>query len=307
MTEDKVRLVKEHKDEYGLNTCLTAIGLPKSTWYYWEKRKVSPEEKYAHLQAPILEVVVENPSYGYRRIKPELQQRGYTVGEHVIRKLITRWDLNLRRAVVKPKQSKPRRYLQKARGLNLVQGIHDPKAFQVWYTDFTEIKYANGEKKAYLMPIIDHKTKLVAGWEVSDRKDTALALNALWAARENLERMGLSLEDKFIHHDQDAVYTGYRWLQVVLIRERMRISFSETGAKGNTFMESFNSRFKGENSDLFAAARNIWELRRAINERMEYYNQQRRHSALGYMSPLDYINHEMILPEPVVVLAQNDR
>ena len=115
------------------------------------------------------------------------------------------------------------------------------------------------------------------------------------------------MEGHFIHHDQDAVYTGYRWLQVVLIRERMRISFSENGAKGNTFMESFNGRFKGENADLFLTARNIWELRRIINERMEYYNEKRRHSALGYMSPLAYIRHEIILPEPAVVLAESGR
>ena len=86
-----------------------------------------------------------------------------------------------------------------------------------------------------------------------------------------------------------------------------RISFSENGAKGNTFIESFNGGFKGENKDLFLNAGNIRELRRVINERMEYYNETRRHSALGYMSPLSYINHEMILPEPVVVLAQNGR
>jgi len=307
MTEDKVELVEEHKEEYGLNACLTAIGLPKSTWYYWKERKVSYEEKYAHLQAPILEVVEENPSYGYRRIRSELKERGYMAGEHVIRRLINRWNLNLKRAVTKPQPSKPRQYLQTATGLNLVKEITDPEPFQVLYTDFTEIKYANGTKKVYLMPIIDHKTKLVVGWEVSERKDTSLALNALWAARETLERMGLTLEGRFIHHDQDTVYTGYRWLQVVLIRERMRISFSENGARGNTCMESFNSRFKGENADLFLSARNVWELRRVINERMEYYNEKRRHSALGYMSPLSYIKHEMILPEPAVVLAQNGR
>ncbi len=72
-------------------------------------------------------------------------------------------------------------------------------------------------------------------------------------------------------------------------------------------MGSFSSRFKGENNDLFARSRTIRELRRAINERMKCYNETRRHSALEYMSPLDYINHEMILPEPVVVLAQNGR
>ena len=102
MTEDKVELVEEHKEEYGLNVCLTAIGLPKSTWYCWKERKVSYEEKYAHLQAPILEVVEENPSYGYRRIRSELKERSYMAGEHVIRRLINRWDLNLKRAVTKP-------------------------------------------------------------------------------------------------------------------------------------------------------------------------------------------------------------
>ena len=72
-------------------------------------------------------------------------------------------------------------------------------------------------------------------------------------------------------------------------------------------MESFNSRFKGKNADLFADARSIWELRRMINERMEYYNEKRKHSALGYVSPLSYIKHEMILPEPAVVLVKNGR
>jgi hypothetical protein len=53
------------------------------------------------------------------------------------------------------------------------------------------------------------------------------------------------------------VYTGYRWLQAVLIRKRAKISFSENGAKGNTYMESFNGHFKGENGSLFFDARNI--------------------------------------------------
>jgi len=44
------------------------------------------------------------------------------------------------------------------------------------------------------------------------------------------------------------------------VRERMKISFSENGARGNTYMESFNGHFKGESGSLFFAARNIWEL-----------------------------------------------
>jgi len=43
--------------------------------------------------------------------------------------------------------------------------------------------------------------------------------------------VGISLEGGFIHHDQDPVYTGYRWLQALLIDVRAKVSFSENGAK----------------------------------------------------------------------------
>jgi len=38
-------------------------------------------------------------------------------------------------------------------------------------------------------------------------------------ARENLKEVGIRLKERFVHHDQDTVYTGYRWLQAVLKRE----------------------------------------------------------------------------------------
>ena len=304
MTEEKVELVKEYQGEYGLNTCLAALELPKSTWYYQKKEKVVYEEKYEGLKRPVLDVIRENPGYGYRRILPELYARGHRVGEFVVRRMLKHWDLELLRTIKKPRLSGPRRYLQQGKGWNLVQKIEDPQALQVLYTDFTEIRYAEGNKKAYLMPIIDHKTKLVIGWGVAERKNTALALGALSMAHTNLDAMGMSLEDRFIHHDQDTVYTGYRWLQAVLIRERARISFSENGARGNTYMESFNGHFKGESGGLFFDAKNMWELRRALAEQIEYYNVQRRHSALGYVSPWTYIKQEVTLPQPALDLAQ---
>jgi len=305
VTEEKVELVEEYKDEYGLNACLAAIELPKSTWYYQKKEKVVYEEKYKELKRPALDVIRVNPGYGYRRILPELHDGGHTVGEFVVRRMLKRWDLALLRTIRAPRLSGPRRYLNEgSKGWNLVKKIEDPQAFQVLYTDFTEICYDGGRKKAYLMPILDHKTKWVAGWEVAAHKNTALALGALSMTHANLGAMGISVEDCFIHHDQDSVYTGYRWLQAVLIRERAKISFSENGAKGNTYMESFNGHFKGESGSLFFAARNMWELRRAIAEQIEYYNARRRHSALGYLAPWTYIKREVALPEQTLDLAQ---
>ena len=59
MTAEKVQIVEENAQTYGLNVTLDAIGLPKSTWYYWKNQKVDYEEKYAHLRQPLIEVLRE--------------------------------------------------------------------------------------------------------------------------------------------------------------------------------------------------------------------------------------------------------
>ena len=304
MTAEKVEIVEANAKTYGLNVTLDAIGLPKSTWYYWKNHKVNAKEKYAHLRGPLVDILKENPAYGYRRIEPELKELGYPVGETVVRRMLEMWNLSLQRWAGKPRPSVPRKMLAKAsKGWNLVAKLENPEPLKVLYTDFTAIWYAGGRKKAYLMPLVDHATKWVAGWALGYRPNTELALKCLSMAQATLADVGLTLENRIIHHDQDSVYTGYRWLRAVLIRHRARISFSENGAKGNTAMESFNGRFKGENKSLFHEAANIWELKRVIAEQMQYYNCRRRHSALEYQSPIDYIIQKEILPQTAVGLA----
>lgn len=159
-------------------------------------------------------------------------------------------------------------------------------------------------QKAYLMPIIDHRSKFLAGYALDKLKDTDTALKAIKRATGMLKELGHSFKDKIIHHDQDPVYTGYSWMRQILVDLKASISYSERGAKGNTFMESFNSRIKREGRDLFLEAENIWELKRVVRERIEYYNQERRHSTLGQIAPLTYLKRETILPEETKSLAQ---
>lgn len=61
------------------------------------------------------------------------------------------------------------------------------------------------------------------------------------------------------------------------------------GTQDNPQMESFFSRFKAEGESLFLNAETIKELRTVVAERIAYYNLERRHSSLGYLSPLAYL------------------
>ena len=299
--------MQQAKEEYGLNKVLEATELPKSTWYYHQNEMVDFEEKYLYLKEPLLGIVKEHKSYGYRREKAELEEKGYYVSKEVIRKLNKLWGIPLMRKLTAPKPSEARKFLEEREGdLNLLKGLslEEVAPLSLFYTDFTELKYRNGKKKVYFMPLVDHVTKWAPGWAVSKSSNRDLALEAFAMMKETLTRVGVELEDTIIHHDQDSVYTSYDWLFTLLVKEDMRVSFSENGAKGNTSMESFFGRFKTENNDLLLEVNNIWELRRVVTERMNYYNAKRRHSALNYQAPLTYIHREEILSEEALELVK---
>ena len=61
------------------------------------------------------------------------------------------------------------------------------------------------------MPLLDHTMKWAVGWSVGHRPNTKLALEALSMAQTTLEDVGLRLGERIVHHDQDTVYTSYRW------------------------------------------------------------------------------------------------
>jgi len=92
-----------------------------------------------------------------------------------------------------------------------------------------------------------------------------------------------------LHHDRDAVFTSYQWAAQVLLDDGVRLSYALRGAKDNPQMESFHSRFKAEGHSLFLDAQTLPELAGVVEERMHYYNTQRRHSALDYLPPLAYL------------------
>ena len=290
-TQQKVSLVSEVRSCFGLGPPLRLLALPRSTWYYQQAYRRSDEEKYRHLRTPLETIARAHSEYGYRRTTTELHEAyGQVVNHKVVQRLHRLWDLPLLRGTKPPRPSKIRRVISTAGNrADLVHRLEQIGPFEVAYTDFTELVYARG--KAHLIAIVDHTTKVTLGWAVSARAVTAAALRAWQRAKVMLERLGRSGTRIIIHHDQDPVFTGYRWTTQLLLKDRARLSYALNGAKDNAEMESFFSRFKNENRSLFLDAGNLEALVAVVARRMEYYNRERRHSTLGNQAPLTYVEN----------------
>jgi len=291
--QQKVALVEEASKEYGLTCALAAVDLPKSVWYYHREHKVSYEDKYAYLLPDLEEIARQHPEYGWPRITVELREvYGHHVNHKVVQRLLNLWDLRLVRSTHRPRPSKIHRAIQAAGDrANRVAQLSEISLFQVMYTDFTELPFANGKRKAHLMPIIGHVSKMVYGWAVGGSADTALALRAWEQTKATFRRLGVRYVGMIMHHDRGSVFISYEWTSQLLLKDDVRLSYALRGAKDNPQMESFNGHFKNEALSLFLDAQTIDELVAVVEERMYYYNTDRRHSSTGYLAPLTYLQH----------------
>ena len=290
-TERKVSLVETLWETYGLNRALAAVDLPRSTWHYHRTQKVSYEDKYAHLWPDLEQIARQHPEYGILRTTAELRDRyGRQVNHKVVQRLHQVWDLRLARSTRKPKPGKVRQAIVGARErANLVAQLEEIDLFQVAYTDFTELLYADGKHKAHLIPIIDHVCKLVYGWAVGEGPDASVALQAWKRAKETCHQLNIPYKGMIVHHDQGSAFISYAWTGQLLLKDGVRLSYTLRGFKDNPEMESFNGHFKAEGRSLFLDAQTITELTAVVDSQMVYYNTNRRHSSIGYVPPLTYI------------------
>jgi Integrase core domain. len=162
----------------------------------------------------------------------ELEERtGQVVNHKRLRRLLNEHELGLPRQASKHSPSPVQEILGDAAGeLNLVAGL-DPGPLEAFSTDFTELSYAGGNRRAYLMAVVDLESKYVPGWAVGPSANRKLAMRCWEQVRERLTSLGEGLDGKIIHHDLDSVYTSYRWLRATLLGDEMRVSYSENGVE----------------------------------------------------------------------------
>lgn len=274
--------IAKHRGIWPVSWLCGALGVSRSGFHAWLSRAPSARTRSDEMLGAKVRAsfISSYRTYGARRVWHDLLAEGLSCGLHRVERLMRQQALKAR----------PRR-----RGLPLDDGEQSVIAGNVldrqfsadapnrkWVADFTYIWTAEGW--LYVAAVIDLFSRRVVGWSMSDTMTAQLVTDALIMA---IWRRGTP--DALLHHsDQGSQYTSEQF-QRLMADNGVTCSMSRSGnVWDNAAMESFFSSLKIER-----VARKVYRTRNHAKAEVfdyieRFYNSTRRHSTLGYLSPMDF-------------------
>jgi putative transposase len=279
----RYQYIREHREEFSVKRMCQLLGVTRSGYYAWQPEKAGPREleNRVLVEQIRMEYKTSRQTYGSPRIWVRLLGLGVACGRHRVARLMRREGIR------PPKQHK--RFpvtTQRQPGVipapnRLNQNFSATAANTKWVSDFTYIDTAEGW--LYLAIILDLFSRKVVGWAMSEHMDTALVETALHMALRARQPNATLLH----HSDQGSQYTSAAY-QNGLTDWNIQPSMSRVGnCYDNAVVESFFGTLKAECvTHQFATHA---QARTTIFEYIEvWYNRQRLHSSLGYLSPVEF-------------------
>ena len=248
--------------------------------YYRSLDPEKPAPADMDLRDEIQKIALEWPSYGSRRIRRELKERGWDVNRKRVQRLMREDNLlcvRKRKFVVTTDSEHGLKVYPNRAGSMIVTGVD-----QLWIADITYIRLE--EAFVYLAVILDAYSRRVIGWHLSDGLDDSLTQTALRMALGQREvRPGL------VHHSDRGVQYASGDYTDLLKANGIDISMSRKASPWeNAACESFMKTLKCE--EVYRTEyQNVTDARARIGEFLEkVYNEKRLHSALDYRSPVQF-------------------
>src|SRR4030042_2055878 len=279
----KYQFIAEHEGLYSVRRRCGVLEVRRGGYYAWKRQPISPR---AQANTELLDKVRQAFShsrctYGSLRIRHYWLRQGYHFSRHRIARLMKNAHLiPVRMTKWHPRTTKQRFGARTAPNL-LNQDFQASHPNEKWVGDITYIDTAEGW--LYLAVILDLFARRVVGWAMGIRIDTDLVERAWQMAIINRHP-----PVQLLHHsDRGSQYTSDGDLYL-LSKAQLMISMSTTGnVYDNAVIESFFATLKGECAVSQFATRT--EARSTIFEFIEvWYNRQRLHSSLGYLSPVEF-------------------
>ena len=275
--------IADHTFEFHVTTMCRVLTVSKAGYYAWVKRPPSARAVEDEQLAEAIKGIYEDSreTYGSPRAYEELKAQGQHHGEKRVARIMREEGLRAKT----PRQFHATTDSNHADpiALNVLdrQCAVAPAAplNRVWVGDITYLTTREGW--LYLAVVLDLASRRVIGWAMRHTLEGALTRDALLMALT-----GRQLEPGTLHHsDRGSQYAAATY-QDVLAAHAMECSMSRVGnCWDNAVAESFFATLKRELADGAEWATRD-EARTAVFEYIEvWYNQQRRHSSLGYLSP----------------------
>ncbi len=282
----RYRFVLGHRDQFQTSMMCRVLEVSRSGYYAWRSRPESNRETENKALAEKIKTIHKKSrkTYGSPRIHRRLMAEGFRCSRGRVARLMRRHDIRAKskRKFVVTTDSKHNFPVAE----NLLDRQFDVESpNQAWVSDITYIP--TGEGWLYLATILDLYSRKIIGWSMDSSVSRQIVLDALeMAVGARKPAKGL------IHHsDRGSQYASGDYRKA-LAEHGMVCSMSRKGdCWDNAVMESFYRSLKIE----LVHQRNYTtkeEARREIFEYIEvFYNRQRIHSYLGYLSPVDYEAH----------------
>jgi putative transposase len=261
-------------DDYPIQTVCKALEFPRSSFYY---QGGEPDDSV--VKKAIDELAAAWPTYGYRRITAMLQRQHWCINRKRVLRLMR--EMSLLRAPEPKKQQTTNSKHAHPRYPNLVAQLTVVRPDHVWVADLTYIRLRY--EFVYLAVILDVFTRAMRGWHLGRGLDLSLTLSAL--------RQAMSKSQPEIHHsDQGIQYSAPAYTEV-LLAAGTKISMAEVGEpRQNGFAERVIRTIKEEEVDL-SDYQDYTDAGQQIEIFLkDVYNKKRIHSALGYLTPMEFEN-----------------
>jgi putative transposase len=258
--------------DYPVMIVCETLGVARSSYYHEAAGRDDQE-----LRQALQELAGRWPTYGYRRMTAELQRAGWTVNHKRVAQTMA--ELGLQAKVNRKRIQTTDSQHGGPRFPNLVLGRQVQRPDEVWVADITYIVLGRGF--VYLAVVMDVFTRAVRGWQLSRNLDQGLALTALQRA--------LQLGQPEIHHsDQGVQYAAQDYVRR-LQKQGVQVSMSRRGAAWqNGYAERLMRTIKEEEVYL-SEYRDYADAHRQIGQFLDdVYMHKRIHSALGYLTPVEF-------------------
>ena len=275
--------IAAHEGQYGVKRMCQAMGVKRSGYYAWRGRPAGLREQANQILMEEIKMAYQasRQTYGSPRVHAALRRKGVFCGRNRVARLMRTHEIAAQRPRKRYPVTTQRQEGAFAAPNRLNQEFSAPAPNRKWVTDITYIDTAEGW--LYLASVLDLYSRMVVGWAMSEYIDAAL-VDAAWkmAVQQRNPPPGLLL-----HSDQGSQFTSLAYQQALVVQE-CQASMSRVGnCYDNAVMESFFGTLKMECATRQFASRA--QARTLIFEYIEaWYNRQRLHSSLGYLSPVEF-------------------